>query len=210
MRHHRRLRLGRALRPPGRIQRIAVHRLQGHTGALRRRLHPRQSIGAVQARIVSDDRALRLFGQIAGDRRFVEIAQLELALIDLGLDLHRIAAIGEHGRLVLHHHARPGRAGKARDPRQPVIGRRQILILMLVLMRHQKAVQALSLHLASKKRQVARTKAGVGGLVECLSHAARPSISRGRIGRPYPPRLRTSALHASRWMRRSSRNPFDV
>ncbi len=136
VRHDRRLRLRGALRAPSLVQGIVGHRPQLGSGLGRRLAQALQRVGAVQARVVADHLArLQVAFQIGGHPPIDQIAHLEQRRIDLIAHLQGIAPVHEHGGLILEDHRRPGRAGKAGGPGQPVIGRRQVLVLMLVLVR---------------------------------------------------------------------------
>ena len=140
VRHHRCGRLLRAFVGPGQIERVRIDRPQLRPGLLRRAFQRGERIRAVQTRVIADHRTPGRALQIGRHAALHEVEDLELRRIHLGPDLHRIAAVGEHRRPVRHHHARPGRAGKAAQPCQPVVGGRQIFVLMLVLMRDQQPV----------------------------------------------------------------------
>jgi len=84
---------------------------------------------------------------------FVEIA------VDLVADLHDIAAVDEHRRLVLQHDGRTSRAAKTGQPAKPLRIFADIFAHMLVTDRHDKAVETVFLHLLPQ-----RVEAGfVGG-----------------------------------------------
>ena len=63
-----------------------------------------------------------------------------------------------------HDHRRPGRAGEAGGPGQPVVGVGQVFVLVLVLVRDEEAVQALLGHGLADQRKVAGAEGGVGVL----------------------------------------------
>jgi hypothetical protein len=136
----------------------------------------------MQARVIADDRTgAHAFQPVS---QFVQRLTLEQGLVRLGLGLHRIAAVDEDRRLVHQHHARPGRAGKAADPGQPLIGVGQVFVLVLVLVRDQQAVEALLGHLGAEQRQVLGPEGRIGGFVECLAHDCSLSLlpSREKVG----------------------------
>jgi len=72
---------------------------------------------------------------------FVEIA------VDLVADLDNIAAVDEHGRLVLQHDRRTGRTAKACQPGQSLRIFADIFAHMLVTDRHDKPIKAVFLQL---------------------------------------------------------------
>ncbi len=179
MRHDGRGRLARPLVGPGHVQRVGLDGLQFGSGLGRRALQARQGIGAVQTRVVADNRPLGRALQIAGDAAVLEFENFELVRIDLGPDLHRVTAVSKDGGAVFHDHTRPGRAGEAAQPRQPVVGGGQIFVLVLVLMRDQQAVEALLGHLRADEGKVFRPEGRIGGFVKGLAHG-------GRIASPSP------------------------
>jgi hypothetical protein len=171
MGHHRRLRLGRALRAPGMVEGIVIGRLQRGAGLGRGCAQPIQRVGTVQARVIADGLAGLQGGfEIGGDPTIDQVAHLEQGLVHLVAHLQGVAAVDEHRRLVLQDNRRPGRAGKAGGPGQPVIGRWQVLVLVLVLVWDQEPVQPLVGHRLADQRHVAGPKGGVCGFVERLAH----------------------------------------
>ena len=62
--------------------------------------------------------------------------------VDLGARLHRVAAVDEQRRRVARDHGQTGRAGEARQPRQPLGGGRRRTRPVLVGARHQHGVEA--------------------------------------------------------------------
>ena len=136
MGNHRRRGLGGPRLAPRLIERIGVHGLEFGAGLGRRRAQALQGVGAVQARVIADGPAgLAGLAQIGRHPAVHQIAHLEQAAIHLVAHLQGVAAIHEDRRLVLEDHRRPGRAGEAGGPGQAVVGRRQIFVLVLVLVR---------------------------------------------------------------------------
>ena len=119
-----------------------------------------QRIGAVQAGVVADHSALRRGFDIGGHPALDEIADFEDALVNLLTDLQRIAAIDEDGGAIREDHGRAGRAGEAGGPGEAVVGLRQVFVLVLVLMRNEKAIEALGLHGLTDQRNVAGPNEG--------------------------------------------------
>ncbi len=171
MRDDRRLGLGRPFGAPGLVQRIDRHGLQfgprlGGGGA-----QTVEGVGTVQARIEADRLAFgRRTFQVGGDTALHQVADFEKPLVDLVADLEGIAAIHEHGGLVLEDHRRPGGAGEAGRPGQPVVGRGQVFVLVLVLVRHEEAVQPLLGHGLADQGKVLGPERGIGVFVEALAH----------------------------------------
>ena len=198
---------------PGCVDRIGLHGLERGAGLVGGRPQARQGIGAVEPRIVADHRLRRQALHVGGHAAHHQIPHLEQGRIDLRAHLQGIATVHEHGGRVAGHHRRPGRAGEARGPGQPLIGLGQILVLVLVLVRDDEGIQPLPLHLRPYQRQVQSAEGGVGGLVEGLAHAG--LLGRGRAAakrwsRSQPGLRSTSVAQASRWMRRSSRMPWPM
>ena len=175
VRHHRGGRLLRALFGPGQVERVRIDRPQLGPGLRSRTLQRGERVRAVQAGVIADDRTGWSALQIGGHTTVHEIEDLELRRIDLGPDLNGVASIGEHRRPILHHHARTGRAGEAAQPGQPVVGGRQILVLVFVLMRDQQAVEPLLGHLRANARQVFRPEGRISGFIEGLAHGGETS-----------------------------------
>src|SRR5436190_414215 len=79
-------------------------------------------------------------------------------------------AAGCGGR-ALQDHRGPGRAGEAGGPGQPVVGGGQILVLVLVLVGDEEAVQPLAGHGLADQRHMPGPEGAVGGFVKRLAHA---------------------------------------
>ena len=127
-----------------------------------------------------------------------EVANLEGPGVDLIADLQGVAAVDEDRRLVGQDHRGPGRAREAGRPAEPVVGLGQILVLVLVLVRDQEAVQPLRLHGRADQGDVLGAEGRIGGFIEGLMHGrnlvaavARRQPSRrvcaGRRGSRAPP-----------------------
>ncbi len=152
---HRGLGLAGPLGAPGRVQRIVGHRLQFGAGLGGRVPQPVERIGAVQLGIEADHLALGGGGLQPGRHPALDdVAHLEQALVDLVAHLQGVAAVHEDRGLVPEDHRRPGRAGEAGGPGQAVVGRRQIFVLVLVLVRDDQAVQTLGGHGLADQGQV--------------------------------------------------------
>ena len=168
--NHRRGRLLGTFLGPGQIQRIGFDRLQLDPGLLRRTLQRRKGVGTVQPWVIADDRPLRRPLQPGRHPALDQIQNLELRRVHLGPNLHRIAAVREHGGPVHQHRARAGRTGEAGQPGQPVVGGGQVLVLMLILVRDQQAVEPLLGHFRADTGQMFRPEGRIGGFIEGLAH----------------------------------------
>ena len=131
---------------------------------------PSISTGFLQARVVADHGGPGGGLQPGREAVVLERQDLELGRIDLGADLHRVAAVGEDGGAVPEHGPGAGRAGEAAQPGEAIVGGGQILVLVLVLVRDQQAVEALLGHPGPNERQVLRPEGRIGGFVEGLAH----------------------------------------
>ncbi len=172
MRPHRRGRLGWTLGPPGAVQGIDLQSPELGPRLGRRGAEAGQGLGTVQARVVAHHRArLQGFAQKGGDPAIQQVAELEKVAIDLVAHLQGVASVHEDGRLFLEDDGRSGRAGEARGPGQAVIGRRQVFVLVLVLVRNQEAVHGLLGHGGADQGHVPGSEGGVVGFVEGLAHA---------------------------------------
>ena len=143
----------------------------------------------MQARIVADDLAgLGVRFQPGRHAAVHGISDLEQANIDLVWRLQSIAAVDEQSGLILHHHRRTGRASEAGGPGQAVVGVRQVLVVVLVLVRNDETVQTLSRHALADQRQVQRPVGSVSGVFEALAHFTSPYRRSGldRSGRCQP------------------------
>jgi hypothetical protein len=156
---------------PGLVQRIDGHGLELGAGLGGGGLQAVQGLRAVQAGVVADDGPGLGGFQIGGNAALDEVADLEHALVDLLAHLQGVAAVDKDGGAVTHDHTGPGAAGEAAGPGQAVIGGGQVLVLMLVLVRHEEAVQTLLGHGGADQGNVTGTKGRVGGFIESLAHA---------------------------------------
>ena len=71
---------------------------------------------------------------------------------------------------IRHHDGGPGRAGEAGCPGQPVVGGGQVLVLVLVLVGHEQAVEPLGGHGGADAGQVEGPVGRIGGFFEALAH----------------------------------------
>ena len=88
--------------------------------------------------------------------------------VDLGVGLHGVAAVDEDRRLFGEHDGRAGRAGEAGQPGQPLFARRQILILLAVRARHNKAVEPAPREFGPERRHPGRAFGTFTYVIECL------------------------------------------
>ena len=127
---------------PHRIERVAVDRDQFRAGlgagssqplGRRRSMQPR-----IESEPVAGDEMLR---QPGFRRRIDQRLDAPGMAIDLFGGLQRIAAIDEDRGLPGQHDGKPGGAGKAGQPGQPLFGRRDIFVLLLVGARNHESGQ---------------------------------------------------------------------
>jgi len=94
--------------------------------------------------------------------------------VDLLGSLERIAPVDKDRGLVGQHDGEARRAGKAGQPRQPLLGGRDIFVLLLVGARHHEAAQVVFRQFLAKRGQArGQGNAGLGlveGLEVCLKH----------------------------------------
>lgn len=164
---------------PGHVHGVLPYRPQLSAGLAGGRPKRRQGLGAVQARIVADHLAgAGALAQPGGDPAFHQIADLEQLGVDLIAHLDGVAAIHKDGGRLGRHRRRAGRTGEAGRPGQPVVGFRQVLVPVLVLVGNEEAVQALTGELLADERDVLGPETRIGGLVKGLAHALMSKPSR--------------------------------
>ncbi len=117
--------------------------------------------------------------EIGGDAAIDQVTDFEGGLVHLVADLEGVATVHEHGGLVLQDHRGAGRAGEAGGPGQPVVGGGQVLVLVLVLVGDEEAVQALLGHGPADQRHVLGREGAIGGFCEGLAHGRHVSRSTG-------------------------------
>ena len=128
---------------PDRVDRIAVDRDEFDPLLGEQLFRFFSPADAVQPGIVSDPRAFRRIGSDPFRRRGRGhvLVIVELA-VDLLAHLHGIAAVGEHGRLVLQHHRAARAAAEAGQPVEPLGIRADIFAHMLVRNGDDEAMEA--------------------------------------------------------------------
>lgn len=145
-REFQRMRFGRCLGwgwpvGPDEVDRIGLYRLHGQA----RVCEARQALLGEQPRVVADLRASRSVGGQPASRRFLgHMPALPQIRVGLLRELKHVAAVGEHGRLVLEHDRDPGTPGEACQPCQPFGCRRHVFTEMLIGARHNEAVKGLA------------------------------------------------------------------
>jgi hypothetical protein len=93
--------LGRPFGPPGFVDRIDGDGLQRRAGLGGGGLQAVQGLGAVQAGVVADHRALGCGFQIGGHAALDQVTDLEHVLVHLIAYLQCVAPVDEHGGAVL-------------------------------------------------------------------------------------------------------------
>ena len=81
-----------------------------------------------------------------------------------------VAPVGEQHGLVGEHEGSAERAGKPGRPGEALIGVRQVLVLVLVVMRHVEAVKALRGEFTAEERKMGPAVLRPTLDVKCLSH----------------------------------------
>ena len=97
-------------------------------------------------------------------------AHLEAVGVHLPLHLQPVAPVDEDRRPVGGDDREPGRAGEARQPRQPLVARRHVLALVRVRARHQEGVHPRLRHRGPERRQARGAGVGRGPAAEVLQH----------------------------------------
>ena len=98
------------------------------------------------------------------------LQHLEQRLVGLGARLERVAPVDEQRRLLIEHHRRPGRSGEAREPGQALELGGEILVLVLVAMGNEKALELSRLQLALEGLDTLAARRGGTDIVEELKH----------------------------------------
>ena len=139
--HHRAERRRRPV-GPDRVDRIGLDRNERRAGIGAGARQPFRALGGVQPGVVAELGARRqvllepALRAGVGDRH-----DREHRCVDLGLRRERVAAIDEQRGLVGEHHRRPGGAGEAGQPGQPLLGGRHVFVLVPVGARQDQAGQ---------------------------------------------------------------------
>jgi hypothetical protein len=109
-----------------------------------------------------------MFGQPALGRRIDQRFDVPGLGIDLLGRLQRIAAVDEHRGLSNQHDGEAGGSGKAGEPGQPLFGRRDIFVLLLIGAGNHEPGQLAPRQFLAKCRQPRRQRHAAFGLFECL------------------------------------------
>ena len=157
---------------PGLVDRVLGDRDQNAAGLPRRYAQRRHIVRAHQARIIADALArqvlLREPSKRAGIRNPFDVYQRRIGLVRR---LQRVAPVGKQHSLVGEHEGRAERAGKPGRPGEALVGVRQVLVLVLVVMRHVEAIKALRGEFTAEERKMGPAVLRPTLDVECLSHA---------------------------------------
>ena len=171
---------------PDRVDGIAVQRDEFAAGRLAS-LSQRVRLGdRVQPWVEAEPRS---GGQICLDpfrrRRLDEAFITEDIGVGLVAHLQRVAAIDEDRCAVAQDDRRAGRTGEPRQPFQPVGARSDILALMLIRARHEKAVDAARRQFGAQERHALLAVGGIGMAFECLEHELLASLVSAIHSAPY-------------------------
>ena len=90
--------------------------------------------------------------QPANNRFIDQMAVFKQITVNLLTHLNGIATIDKHGSLIAKDHRRPGRAGKAGQPRQTFSACRDIFALMFIGARHNKTINTLGGQIGAQGR----------------------------------------------------------
>ena len=151
----------RTVAPQG-VDRIAIDRDEFGAGAGAGLAQLLDAVACVQPRIVAEPRArFQVLRQPLVGRVLDQMLDGEDALVDLRIGLHGVAAVDEHGGLVVQHDRGAGRAGEAGEPGEPLFARRQIFVLLAVGARHDEAVEPAALEFGAQGRDAGRALARV-------------------------------------------------
>ncbi len=116
---------------------------------------------------------------------------LEQRVVNLLLDLRRVAPINQHGCLFFKDDGEPRRAGEGCEPGKPLLGGRYVLALVLIGERHQETLHAKPGQLGAERGDTLGRPCLVRGFGEglelrfehggafqrCILRAAQPSRS---------------------------------
>ena len=167
---HRHLaeRRGRALLPDG-VDRVGLDRHQLGAGLGAGGFQPLHCRRSVQPRVESEAVAgLELLRQPGFRRRLDQRGHGPGAGVDLLSRLQGVAAVHEQHRTVLQHGGKAGRAGKAREPGQPLVRRRHIFVLMGIGAGHDEAAQVAPRELLAQGGEAGAERHPAFRVFECL------------------------------------------
>ena len=105
--------------------------------------------------------------------------------VDLVAHLQQVTSVDEDSGAVGQHDRGAGRAGEAGQPGQPLLGGRDVFVLLAVRARHDEAGKPPALEFRTQRRDAPRTRRALASVVERLKarleHGAQ-SINRGAGG----------------------------
>ena len=135
-------------------------------------------LAGVQPRIVSE---LRIAFKVVGDpligRTLHQVLDREYFSVDLGVGLQRVAAIDEHSGAIAQHDRRARRAGEAGEPRQALLARRQVLVLLPIGARDDESIEAEPLQLGAQGRDARCTLGARARILEGLEAGFKHGMS---------------------------------
>ena len=165
---HASRRRGRALAPQP-IDRVAVDRHQFGAGRGAGAAQSVGILGRVQPGIVAElGAALEIWLEPSLGRVVHQMRDGENTGVDLVGRLHGIAAVDEQRGALVEHDRRPGRAGKAGEPSQPLLAGRQIFVLLAVGARHDETIKSAPLQLGAQGSDACRRRRALARIVEGL------------------------------------------
>ncbi len=92
----------------------------------------------------------------------------EQRAVDFLAHLHLITAIDEQRRAVGQHDGDAGRTGKAGEPRQPLVGGRDVFVQITIGTRHDKAAETAAREFCAQRGEARRTCGAIGAIFERL------------------------------------------
>jgi hypothetical protein len=101
-------------------------------------------------------------------RRIGQRLDMPSLAIDLFRRLQGIAAVDENRGLLRQHDRQAGRTGEAGEPGQPLLGRRDIFILLLIGAGNHESRQLSARQLLAERRKPGGQRDPAFGLFECL------------------------------------------
>ena len=132
-------------------------------------------------------------GEPFGGLGLRRLEHFEHGSVGLGPRLQRIAAVNEQRRCVLQHDGRAGRPGEAGEPAQALGGGRQELVLMLVAVGHEEALELAGLELPPERRHALGHRGRRTDLFEALKHGSPCKAGLAAIN----PQTRAACCHAA-------------
>ena len=161
------------LRPilPDRVDEIGFDRDELDARLGERLGQPIDFLDGVQRRVVADRAAsAELLGDPVRGLGLRRLQHLEQRRVGLGARLEDVTPVNEQRRVFVEHHRRPGRAGEAREPGEALELGGEILVLVLVAVGDEQALELSRLQLALEGLDTLGARPGRTDIVEQLKH----------------------------------------